>query len=107
MKFFRRNEDSIVESHQENVSRAGDAVARTRIKVKGVVLRIRSKPADGLPTLIATIGDDDGRVQAHWTGRRTLPGLALGAKVIIEGVASPTASGLVFLNPRLDVVDTH
>lgn len=107
MKFFQRKEAPVVDSHDENVYRAVDAVARTRIRVKGVVLRIRSKPADGLPTLIATIGDDDGRIQAHWTGRRTLPGIALGAKVIIEGVASPTPSGLVFLNPLLEVVDAY
>ena len=104
MRRFRHQEDLVADSLHDDVYRACDAVARHRIKVRGVVLRIRSKPADGLPTLIATIGDDDGRVQAHWTGRRTLPGIALGARVIIEGVASPTASGLVFLNPHLEVI---
>ena len=107
MRRFRRREEQVGDATSDDVYRACDAVARHRIRVKGVVLRIRSKPADGLPTLIATIGDDDGRVQAHWTGRRTLPGIALGARVIIEGVASPTASGLVFLNPHLEVIDSH
>lgn len=107
MKIFRRKEPIADSFPSHDVYRACDAVARTRIKVGGVVLRIRTKPADGLPTLIVTIGDDNGRIQAHWSGRRSIPGIALGARVVIEGVASITSTGLVFLNPRCEVVQAH
>jgi hypothetical protein len=107
MNLFRRKVHHVNEIGDTDAYSARDAIARTRIKVIGTVLRIRKKPADGLPALIVTIGDDDGRVQAHWSGRNSLPGIALGARIIIEGVASPTSSGLVFLNPLFEIVNVH
>ena len=107
MKFFRRTSHEVDGPEPSDIYRAGDAVARTRIKVGGTILRIRKKPADGLPTLIVTIGDDDGRVQAHWSGRNSQPGIALGARIVIEGVATPTNSGLVFLNPLYEITNSH
>ena len=107
MKFSRHPKNEKTDNQPSDVYRAGDAVARTRIKVSGTILRIRKKPADGLPTLIVTIGDDNGRVQAHWSGRNSQPGIALGARITIEGVATPTSSGLVFLNPLYEIAESH
>lgn len=106
MSLFNKSKPQRADQSSDSVS-AKDAVGRTRIRVHGTVLRMKTKPAAGLPTLVVTIGDDNGRVQAHWSGRRSIPGIALGAHVVIEGVATPTRDGLMFLNPLYEVDQGH
>ena len=107
MALFKRTSKELSQESPSDILRAKDAVPRVRIRMQGTVLRVKAKPAAGLPTLIVTLGDDQGRVQAHWTGRRSVPGVTLGATLIIEGVATPTVDGLVFLNPLCETVATH
>lgn len=107
MGLFKRTQrtDHTEPSHDEVLAK--DVVPRTRLRVIGTVLRMKTKPAAGLPTLVVTIGDDDGRVQAHWSGRRSIPGVTLGARIIIEGVGTPTPDGVMFLNPLYEIVSQH
>ncbi len=49
--------------------------------------------------MAVTISDDSGSVTAVWTGRRSIGGITLGRRLIIEGVASRVGDRLEFSNP--------
>lgn len=77
-----------------------DAPARRRVKVCGQVARMRARPTTGLPALAVSISDDSGTAVAVWTGRRAIGGVALGRRLVIEGVAVRRGDQLEFMNPE-------
>jgi RecG-like helicase len=83
----------------ETVVPIGDAQARQLVRVQGQVTRMRARPTSGQPALAVTITDDSGAITAVWTGRRSIGGITLGRKVIIEGVAIRLGDHLEFTNP--------
>lgn len=76
-----------------------DAVARRRVCVIGNVTRMRTVPADGLPSLSVTLSDGTGSVVAVWSGRRAIGGIALGQRIALDGVAVQRGNLLEFTNP--------
>lgn len=83
----------------EGTTPIASAVPRTPVRVVGEVTRIRSRPATGLPSLAVTITDPTGSVVAVWTGRRSIGGITLGRRIIVEGVAMRRSDQLEFTNP--------
>ena len=75
------------------------AQARVPVRVVGHVTRMRARPRTGLPALVVTIADDTGSAVLVWTGRRSLGGLTLGRRVVVEGVAVLRGAHLEFTNP--------
>src|SRR5262245_38104922 len=67
------------------VTLLADAHPREVAKVAGIVEALRVRPREGVPAIEAVITDGTGSVTAVWLGRRTLPGLTLGARLILEG----------------------
>jgi RecG-like helicase len=82
-----------------------DAVARRRVRVLGEVARMRARPTTGMPSLAVTIRDSTGSVTAVWTGRRSIGGITLGRRVIIDGVATAVGDRLEFTNPAYTLLD--
>lgn len=76
-----------------------DAVARRRVCVVGEVTRMRTVPADGLPSLAITVSDGTASVVAVWNGRRAIGGIALGQRIALDGVAVQRGNLLEFTNP--------
>lgn len=76
-----------------------EAPSRQRIVVGAQVISIRIVPASGRPVLEVRISDDSGRALVRWTGRRSIGGVSLGRRLLIEGVATHGPDGLVFVNP--------
>ncbi len=75
------------------------ATPRRRIALEGQVTRMRARPTTGQPSLAVTISDESGSVTAVWTGRRSIGGITLGRRLIIEGVANRVGDRLEFSNP--------
>ncbi|MCU1361399.1 MAG: DNA-binding protein [Ilumatobacteraceae bacterium] len=75
------------------------AAARTPVRIKGQITRMRARPTDGLPALAVSVADGTGTVTAVWTGRRSIGGVSLGRTVVIEGVAVQRGDHLEFTNP--------
>lgn len=73
--------------------------ARQRVVVGAQVMSIRIVPAGGRPVLEVKIADDSGRALVRWTGRRSIGGISLGRRLLVEGVATSGPDGLVFVNP--------
>jgi len=96
----RRRTTEATGSAEGDIVALVDAPTRVRIRVRGQIVRMRARPAQGLPTLVVVIADDTGRATVHWTGRRAIGGVTLGRNLIIDGVATRSAEGLTFTNPR-------
>jgi len=81
----------------------GDVTPRSVVRVAGVVDALRVRPREGVPQIEAQISDGTGSLTAVWLGRRTIPGLALGLRMIVEGrVAGTGKDDLHIMNPRFE-----
>jgi len=79
--------------------RIAEITARDRVKVAGVVKRITVRPIEGFESLEALISDGTGEMSAVWMGRRTIPGLTLGTRLVVEGVVGEQRQGRRMVNP--------
>ena len=105
---FRRRSTPTTEPHAELPRDTGciaiaNASPRVRIRVAGDIVRVRTVPTSGQPTLEIRVDDGSGYVTAVWFGRRSIGGLTLGRRVTIEGVARVERGRLVFANPAYDL----
>ena len=75
------------------------AQTRSRVKLAGVVRRITVRPLEGHESLEAQLFDGTGDVTVVWMGRRTIPGLNLGTKLVVEGVVGEQRAERRVVNP--------
>jgi len=75
---------------------------RQRAKVAGRVRSLTVQPWGSVPTLEAVLTDDDGRVTVAFLGRRQVPGLEAGTRLVVEGAVSDRQGQLVIINPVYD-----
>lgn len=80
---------------------------RTVARVAGVVEGLRVRPREGVPVIEATVSDGTGTVTAVWLGRRTIPGLRLGSRLVLEGRLGGRASNFQVVNPRYEFIGTE
>jgi cytochrome c-type biogenesis protein CcmE len=76
-----------------------DARTRDRVRVAGVVKRITVHPEQGFESLEARVYDGTGEMSVVWMGRRSIPGLTLGTRLVVEGVVGEQPSGRRIVNP--------
>jgi RecG-like helicase len=79
-----------------------EAPTRERVKLAGVVKRITVHPEHGLEGLEARIVDGSGEMSVMWMGRRAIPGLGLGTRVVVEGVIGESRQGRRMVNPSFE-----
>jgi hypothetical protein len=84
--------------------RIGDAPDRQRSKVAGMVRRITVRPVAGFEALEVVLWDGTGDLSARWLGRRKIRGLALGSRLMVEGVAGRDHGTLRMVNPTFEFV---
>lgn len=111
--FFRRvaesDEQRLAKELQEWAASLADTVpiasvpVRQRVKVAGAVRRITIRPVEGFEALEAVIYDGTGEMTAVWLGRRAIPGLMLGSKLILEGVSGRSHDELRMVNPTFEL----
>jgi RecG-like helicase len=84
--------------------RIADAASRGRVKIAGVVSRITVLPMEGNETLEALVSDGTGEVTVVFMGRRSIPGLSLGTRVVVEGALGEVRGRRRIVNPRFELV---
>jgi len=99
MSVFRRRKGDSPIVEEISYPSIASLAPRAQTAVRGRVVRIVKQPAQGLPTLLVRIEDESGYATAVWSGRRSIGGLDLGRKVVIEGVPMASPTGLRFFNP--------
>jgi hypothetical protein len=89
-------------ARQPGATLVADAKPRTVARIAGVVEGIRVRPREGVPAIEAVVTDGSGSVTAVWLGRRTLPGLTLGIRLVLEGRLGGDPLNLQLMNPRYE-----
>lgn len=111
-RFFSRMAESDEQRYADEIQawcagvqgtvRLRDAVRRSRVKLAGVVRRITVRPLEGHESLEALLYDGTGEVTLVWMGRRSIPGLNLGTRLIVEGVLAEQRGSLRIVNPSFE-----
>jgi hypothetical protein len=88
------------------VTAIGEAVARQEITVAGEISSLRIVPRAGTPSLEATVNDGTGSLVVVWTGRRQIPGVTPGKRLVLSGRGTAQGAGgrLMVLNPRYELL---
>jgi len=77
---------------------------RRHVRVKGQIFKLKTRPSQGMPALEVTLIDDTGSVTVVWSGRRSIGGVGLGRRIIVEGVPMKGPRGLTFTNPSYELL---
>ena len=111
-RFFRRMAESDEQRYAEEILawsenvpgsvRIAGARPRERVKIAGVVRRITVRPLEGHESLEAILFDGTGEVTVTWMGRRTIRGLSLGTRVIVEGLLAEQRGERRLVNPTFE-----
>lgn len=111
-RFLRRMNESDEERLAEEVRawaasipgtiRIADVELRKRAKLAGIVRRITILPVEGLEALETVLWDGTGEITAVWLGRRSIPGLALGSRLVVEGVVGIDRGERRIVNPTFE-----
>ena len=113
---FRRFLDRLTETDQQRLSqeltawaasipgtvRIVEARPRAKAKVAGMVRRITVEPVEGFEAVSVVLSDGTGTLTARWLGRRKIPGLALGSRLVIEGVMGEQGGQRQIVNPTFE-----
>jgi hypothetical protein len=84
-----------------------DLIPRGNVVVVGEISSIRVVPHDGSPWLEAIISDGKDVLVVMWTGRRSIPGVTPGRRLVVEGRAMPVRPGsarLKLMNPAYELL---
>lgn len=108
-RFLRRMAESDEERYADEIEawasgisgavRIRDATPRSKVKLAGVVRRITVRPLEGNQSLEALLYDGTGEITVVWMGRRSIPGLNLGSRLVVDGVVGEQRSERRVVNP--------
>jgi amino acid transporter len=82
----------------------GDAQWRTRVRVAGRVRSVRVQPRAGTSNLECVLADDTGKLLLVFQGRRRIPGIQPGARLVVEGMVGDWARRQAILNPDYELI---
>jgi hypothetical protein len=111
-RFFRRMSESDELRYAEEIEawagmvpgavRIRDVEPRSRSKLAGVVRRITIHPLEGHEALEALLYDGTGEISVVWMGRRTIAGLGLGTKLVVDGMVGEQQGERRLVNPTFE-----
>jgi amino acid transporter len=81
-----------------------EAQWRHRVRVVGRVKSVRVQPRAGTSNLECVLADDTGRLLLVFQGRRRIPGIQPGAKLVVEGMVGDWARRQAILNPDYQLI---
>ena len=74
--------------------------------VTGIVRVITVRPTAATPALEIEIYDGSGCVSVIWLGRRRIPGIATGRRIVVSGRLTCSPNSRVIYNPRYQLLPT-
>jgi hypothetical protein len=81
-----------------------NAKRRERIWVAGRILALRGRTDNEAANLECEISDGTGSLLLVFQGRRRIPGIAIGARLVAEGMVGSWRRRLAILNPDYELV---
>jgi amino acid transporter len=82
----------------------GQAQWRNRVRVAGRVRSVRVQPRAGTSNLECVLVDDSGKLLLVFQGRRRIPGIQPGARLVVEGMVGDWAHRQAILNPDYELI---
>jgi amino acid transporter len=82
----------------------GDVQWRQRVRVAGRVRSVRVQPRAGTSNLECLLADDSGSLLLVFQGRRRIPGIQPGARLVVEGMVGDWARRQAILNPDYELI---
>jgi RecG-like helicase len=82
----------------------GEAQWRQRVRVAGRVRSVRVQPRAGTSNLECVLVDDTGKLLLVFQGRRRIPGIQPGARLVVEGMVGDWARRQAILNPDYELI---
>jgi len=82
----------------------GDVQWRSRVRVAGRVRSVRVQPRAGTSNLECLLADDSGMLLLVFQGRRRIPGIQPGARLVVEGMVGDWARRQAILNPDYELI---
>jgi amino acid transporter len=107
---FPRHRPAASDIDRELAQRAAGATAieniewRQRVKVAGRIRSMRVETAQGTANLECEITDETGNLLLVFMGRRRIPGVELGARLLVEGTVGSWRHRLAILNPAYELI---
>jgi RecG-like helicase len=81
-----------------------EATWRSHVKVAGRVRSVRVQPRVGVATLECTLIDETGGLTLVFLGRRKVPGITCGRRLVAEGTVGEHHGRLAILNPLYELL---
>ena len=75
-----------------------------RVRVAGRVKSVRVQPRAGTSNLECVLVDDTGKLLLVFQGRRRIPGIQPGARLVVEGMVGDWARRQAILNPDYELI---
>ena len=82
----------------------GDVQWRQRVRVAGRVRSVRVQPRAGTSNLECQLSDESGMLLLVFQGRRRIPGIQPGARLVVEGMVGDWARRQAILNPDYELI---
>ncbi len=80
----------------------GSVTYRTKATVAGRVKLVRVQSWDSVPAFAARIEDSTGGIVLVFAGRRAVPGITPGRRLLVEGMVGEVGGHLAMLNPKYE-----
>ena len=81
-----------------------DVQWRSRVRVAGKVRSVRVQPRAGTSNLECLLADDSGMLLLVFQGRRRIPGIQPGARLVVEGMVGDWSRRQAILNPDYELI---
>ncbi|MHB1781199.1 MAG: amino acid permease [Acidimicrobiales bacterium] len=85
-------------------ARIGDLRWRQRARVAGRIRAVRVQPRAGISSLECTLADGTGQILLVFQGRRLVPGIEPGARLIAEGMVGERNKRTAMVNPSYTIL---
>ncbi len=82
----------------------GEAQWRNRVRLAGRVKSVRVQPRAGTSNLECVLADASGKILLVFQGRRRIPGIQPGARLVVEGMVGDWARRQAILNPDYELI---
>jgi hypothetical protein len=86
------------------VTSMGHITARTPTRVAGEIRAVRIVPRAGAPAVEVTVSDGRGSVVGVFLGRRKIPGMSPGHRVLFSGVPGQDGNRYLVYNPEYELL---
>ncbi len=82
----------------------GQVRPRSRVTVRGEVRSVTLRPRSDVPALVADLWDGTDALQLVWLGRRTIPGIVAGARLLATGRVAVHRGQRTIFNPAYEII---